>query len=106
MGTFKSAASLALLVALSATAVGCGEPDHAVLGSKKQTCQLDLKSGQSATIGGQTSAVENVDDNSVTLDSHAIAITLRKGIDVTFGRSRLHLGKTEGGTVGLEVKDQ
>jgi hypothetical protein len=98
-------AMVGVVLALSVTAAACGLPDHTDLDCKQHACHVDLESGKSVTINGQTFAVKNLSNNSVTLDSHGFSLTLGLGTEVTLGKYHLRLGQTDGGGATLEIKD-
>ncbi|WP_329572822.1 hypothetical protein [Kitasatospora sp. NBC_01266] len=101
----RNVTNLALMVSILLLSVvsACDVPDHVGLGCKQSTCHLNLESGKSVTIGGQTFAVDHLSDDSVTLDSHGISLTVHTGVDVTFGRYHLKFNRSDSGSAALDV---
>ncbi|MET8850299.1 hypothetical protein [Amycolatopsis sp. NPDC004625] len=80
---------------------GC---DHFVdLGCAERSCHFNLVSGGKVDLGGQELKVQKMDNNSVTLLSDGLSVSLFQGVDLDFLGYHLHLGEIRGGEASLDV---
>ncbi|WP_370966507.1 hypothetical protein [Amycolatopsis sp. cg9] len=88
-------------IVTSFSVAGC---DHLIdLGCADRSCHFNLTSGGKVDLGGQELEVQKVDNNSVTLLSNGISVSLFQGVDINFLGYHLHLGEIRGGEASLDV---